>query len=150
MGGAALWRLRCVLPDSWVRFAGPVAASSLAGIVICSASYIWSEALPSLFGILIISLSYQRGWIARALAHRGLYGLGVVSFPFYMTHLWVMDWFRATYLTDDLSLKIGLIAASLLTTLALAVLLHRWVEVPCQRLGRRRRVGIEDRSGGRV
>lgn len=150
VGGAALWRLRCVLPDGWARFAGPVATASLAGIVICSASYTWSEALPSLFGVLIISLSYQRGWIARALAHRGLYGLGVVSFPFYMTHLWALDWFRATYPTDDLWLKIGLIAASLFTTLGLAVLLHRWVEVPCQRFGHRRRSGIEDQSSGGV
>lgn len=150
VGGAALWRLRCVLPESWARFAGPVVTLSLAGIVVCSASYTWSEALPSLFGVLIISLSYQRGWIARALAHRGLYGLGVVSFPFYMTHVWVLDCFRVTNPTDDLSFKIGLVAVSLLTTLGIAVLLHRCIEVPCQRFGRVRRLAIEDRSGSGV
>ncbi|RYY14731.1 MAG: acyltransferase [Alphaproteobacteria bacterium] len=150
VGGVALWRLRSVLPDSWARLAGPLAATSLAGIVVCSVFYGWSEALPALFGVLIISLSYQRGWVARALAHRGLYGLGVVSFPFYLTHLWGLDWFRATYPTDDLSLKIGLIVASLLTTLGLAVLLHLWVEVPCQRFGRARRLGIAGRSGGGI
>lgn len=78
VGGAALWRLRTVLPDGWARFAGPIAALSSVCIVICSASYNWSEALPSLFGVLIISLSYQRGWIATALSHPSLHRLGVV------------------------------------------------------------------------
>ncbi len=143
VGGAALWRLRTVLPNSWARFAGPVAALSSVCIVICSASYNWSEALPSLFGMLIISLSYQRGAIAAALSHPGLYRLGVVSFPFYLTHLWVIIFYSVVFPTNDVSLKLCLVAASLLTTLGLATVLHRWVELPFQRLGHSRRLGSE-------
>lgn len=141
VGGAALWRLRTVLPESWARLAGPATALSVVGIVICSASYNWSEALPSLFGLLIISLSYQRGWISAALSHPSFYRLGVVSFSFYMTHLWVMTWYSIVFPTDDLPFKLCLVAVSLLTTLGFAIVLQRWVERPFQRLGRLRRPG---------
>lgn len=64
-----------------------------------------------------------------------------MSFPFYLTHLWVLLWYSVVFPTDDVPLKLCLVAASLLTTLGLASVLHRWVELPFQRLGRSRPIG---------
>jgi peptidoglycan/LPS O-acetylase OafA/YrhL len=87
------------------------------------------------FALLLISLSSDRGWLARFLGTRPMVSLGVASFALYLTHRWLV-WQLSTY--DPIMKGHGLAPyAGFFLTLAILLLIgegaHRYVEEPARK-----------------
>ena len=93
------------------------------------------------FGGIVLGLAYQRGPVDALLASRPALFLGRISFSFYMVHyvpLQLCLWLLGTRLLGSPGwLRGGLVLAVCGACVPLAMVLHRWFEVPCQRLARR-------------
>ena len=105
------------------------------------------------FGGIILGLAYRRGPVNAALESRPAMFLGEISFSFYLVHyipmrlsLWLYE-FRLH--ASPLWLRVLSLVALGLFCLGAATLLHRWVELPSQRLGRRVLVSLSSRRHDR-
>ncbi len=88
--------------------------------------------------LLLIGLVHSSGWGIRALSSRPLVGLGLISYPFFLFHAMLLN--VPHHFVDlgggwDEILVVAVL--SLAITIPLCLALHRWVEEPCIRLGRR-------------
>ncbi len=93
------------------------------------------------FGGIILGLAYRRGPVNAVLESRPALFLGKISFSFYLVHyiptrlsLWLFDlWLHGS----PLWLRAGCVVGLGAFCVGAATLLHRWVELPSQRLARR-------------
>ena len=96
-------------------------------IVYRYSCYYW---LPIAF--VILSFSYQRGYISTLLSGRTMVLLGEISFSFYLIHQLVIRWLK--YENDQRGLfdnMYVLAALMFVLSMGLSYLLHRYVEMPC-------------------
>ena len=92
------------------------------------------------FGGIILGLAYRRGPVNAVLESRPALFLGRISFSFYLVHyiptrlsLWLFD---LGLHGSPLWLRAGCVVALGVFCVGAATLLHRWVELPSQRLAR--------------
>jgi peptidoglycan/LPS O-acetylase OafA/YrhL len=130
--GMAVCRVRQLAPERAARWAGT--ATILACIAIglgCHFKY-GRMLAPAGFALLIFCLSFRVGEIDRLLSSRPALFLGRISFPLYLVHvtplLWLVSRYRLAHLGPVAGA--GLILAYIAGCLALAALLHRFVERP--------------------
>jgi peptidoglycan/LPS O-acetylase OafA/YrhL len=98
-------------------------------IVYRYSCYYW---LPMAF--VILSFAFQRGYISLAISGRILVMLGEISFSFYLIHQLVIRWLK--YENDQRGLFDNMYVLAALIfglSLLLSYLLHRYVELPCNR-----------------
>lgn len=100
-----------------------------------------------LFALLIYGLAFDQGFISRLLSSRPIVFLGEISFPLYLCHVTPLLWLQYFLQTNGQKASSGERWACLLCwafgCVALASLLHYFVEVPFHAWGRRW-------AGGRV
>ncbi len=95
--------------------------------------------LPLAFALLVFALAERRSTASRLLSAPLLERVGTYSYATYLCHYFVRDWVRFLLLPAG-SLapgRWGAVLAYVVATAVLSVPLHRWVEVPGRRLGRR-------------
>jgi peptidoglycan/LPS O-acetylase OafA/YrhL len=82
--------------------------------------------------LVILSFSFQQGWLSILLSRRVFVRLGEISFAFYLIHLLVIqyaEWLNyCLHITDNLFV---LSVAILVVSLCLSYFLHKYVERPC-------------------
>lgn len=98
-----------------------------------SAGIVWAP----LFGVLILTLAYQRGPVARVLSSRVAVYWGEASHALYMTHAIVLQVANKAVpdrvWTDNRVVRLGAIVVVLAAILAVAALTYRFVERPSRR-----------------
>ena len=122
----------------WRRRLPHLALPALLGVLALSC---WRPADPGivlLFGVLVLALAGDAGLLARTLGSAPLHRLGVCSYAFYMLHTFAFEFQSGL---DALLRQAGVphvfaarLAISAAGVLALALLVHRWVELPARRL----------------
>lgn len=136
-GGSALCRVRALAAGGLTRYAAPAAAAATIGIGACSMSWRGAEALPALYGLLILALSYQSGAVSHALSSRFAVFLGAISFPLYLCHLTVLVSFSRAFQRGYVGGGPVGILLCLGTCLVVATVLHWSVERPSHDLAKR-------------
>ncbi|SFQ19522.1 Peptidoglycan/LPS O-acetylase OafA/YrhL, contains acyltransferase and SGNH-hydrolase domains [Hymenobacter arizonensis] len=96
--------------------------------------YYW---LP--MALIILSFSYQRGYLSTMLSTKFLVFLGEISFSFYMIHQLIMRLLIYENQRRELIGNSYVLAAIIFSlSLGLSYVLHKYVEVPCSRYVRNR------------
>jgi peptidoglycan/LPS O-acetylase OafA/YrhL len=140
IAGASLCRFVWLSPakDDTPQLVALISVAAIAGLIFSRNFVIL---MPFAFAALVAALSYQRGIVDAFLRTPFVLFLGKVSFSLYLIHLtmfsvveWLFETGRLTYSTAAIS---AAVLIYLVLVVALAAVLHRFVEVPFQRLGRR-------------
>lgn len=136
LGGAALYRFRTFAPEL-AAWAGWAAGGAVVLLIGCSFSRAGAEAMPALYGLLIFSLSYQRGMVDRALSTMVARWFGAISFPLYLVHVIGMFWVAS--LIDRGTVEAGwlTLVTWVVSCFGLSAVLHWGVELPMHRVARR-------------
>ena len=125
-----------------------ISSTSASWITILSALQIllcfWWEALGifSVFGFvgLIFGLAYQSGPVNHFLSSRPMLRMGRISFSFYLIHLIPIEVFaylsETVFSGSSVAGKAVLILAGIFVPYILALLAYKYIESPCQSLGR--------------
>jgi len=86
------------------------------------------------FALLVFSMAFSRGLIAKALSHPSLVLLGEISYSMYLLH-WVLFMFLSMHLADG-SIHVApwaYLSGFAVTLLGSSYLMYRFVEKPCRR-----------------
>jgi peptidoglycan/LPS O-acetylase OafA/YrhL len=130
--GMAICRVRQLAPERAVRFAAAGAVLVCIAVGVCCLFKSGRLFMPAAFALMIFCLSFRTGGVDRLLASRPAMFLGRISFPLYLVHvtplLWLVSRYRFAHLGPVAGA--GLILAYVAGCLALAALLHRFVERP--------------------
>lgn len=136
--GMILGTLALSAPRSLSRFSSAIEVSALLAIVLC----VWTGEInfvPPLAGILILSLYFDAGVIARALHNKWLFRLGLISYSVYLIHGVLLG--RYNYNAIIWAKSIGGWQAALLwstiflaCTFTVSALTYRFVEQPCRKI----------------
>jgi peptidoglycan/LPS O-acetylase OafA/YrhL len=145
--GILVYRLWALTAEGENKWASWIASASVAGILVRGLPLI-RGVLPHfniqfnfLFGSLLYGLAFQQGVINKLLSSRAAVFLGEISFPLYLIHVAPLLWLRYFFLLNTASYstlqKSGALAGWALGSIAMATLLHYFVEKPVHAWGRR-------------
>ena len=126
--GVALRRLRAAMPRPSCRLAATTSTLAVTGIVAVGSTWVLSDALPALYGVLILSLSYERGPVAAALRSLPAMIMGGISFQFYLVHMTAVSYLRYMIERHGARLDWTTFAAVLAASIAAALALKRIVD----------------------
>jgi peptidoglycan/LPS O-acetylase OafA/YrhL len=137
--GVALSRCHALWPAG-ARWAGGMTVLALAWVALCLCWRPLNVLVTPAFGLLIFGLSYRRGLIDAILSSRAAVFLGSISFSFYLVHYiplrLALFVFPRYFAETPLALRLAALTATVAFCIVSAMALHRWVEVPFQRLAR--------------
>jgi peptidoglycan/LPS O-acetylase OafA/YrhL len=136
--GMALYRFRATLPrPPSPRLANAVALLAVALTAVAAVVPLGTAAMPFLFSVLILALSFNPGGIVdRFIGSRAIVYLGRISFPLYLVH--IMPLRAMNFHANQIALPYpALVAIYFVAMLALASALHRFVERPANALAHR-------------
>lgn len=88
--------------------------------------------IPGLFFLMVVYLTIDTGWLAKALSNRVLVYLGEISYSTYLVHYFVYDVFRAGWVHTGQPVSIIALLVSFLVVLVLSMLMYKFVEIPAQ------------------
>jgi peptidoglycan/LPS O-acetylase OafA/YrhL len=135
LAGSALYRLRLALPYLDGKSCVNLGLASLAAAVLGVSSNPLYFACPA-FALLVLGLSYERGWLAELLSTRSLVYGGSISYSIYMVHAVVLKAYGPV--RNGLGID-GAVARPLAAlccvgvVVAAAAFLYRFVEEPSNR-----------------
>ncbi len=133
MAGSALYRLRSLVNLSRFASIGVLTGIATAGTAMAISLPVSKALIYLSFGLLVLSLSYDKGLVARALrSDLVVYG-GTISYSLYMTHALVqlVYWTIGGKLPHSGTVAGPVVGVCLLaSTLACASLFYHWVEAP--------------------
>jgi peptidoglycan/LPS O-acetylase OafA/YrhL len=136
MGGSALYRLKSMVDISEFAPVCVVIAMIGAAAGMAIKSPVSGSVMMLSFGLMIISLSYDKGMIARLLGSKwAVYG-GTISYSLYMTHALVQQAYMAVAGRMPSGPVYGILVGAVLiaSTIVCAAAFHHLVEVPGNRL----------------
>lgn len=151
MGGSALYRLKSMVDMSEFAPVCVVIAMIGAAAGMAIKSPVSGSVMMLSFGLMIISLSYDKGMIARLLGCRlAVYG-GTISYSLYMTHALVQQAYMVVAGRMPSGPVSGVFVGAVLiaSTIVCAAAFHHFIEVPGNRLlAIRRERSLVQRGGG--
>lgn len=128
---AAVWHQRHRVIRSG---AGGLQAMALAAVIaylmVLDRSEQWLLIGPVLFGLLVLSISSDEGWLARGLSARAFGWLGERSYSIYLVHATLLMAFSALARLMPGPAQWAWFGAYLLAVLGAAQVLHKRIEVP--------------------